>query len=337
MSDSSIQALQSQFQSDLGTASTLKELDDLRIRYLGKKGLVTDLLSRIAGLQGEEKKSFGKEVNDLKSGLTRSLDEKKSSLEEVEREQSNARDKVDVTLPGRFKKLGTRHPLTLIREEITAIFNQMGFITVDGPEIEEDYYNFEALNIPKDHPARDSQDSFYLGAEKLLRTQTSPVQIRAMQKVKPPLAIVSPGRVFRRDELDATHSFIFQQIEGLLVAKDVTFAHLKGILHQFARDYFGADVKVRFRPDFFPFTEPSCELSIAFPGKKTSDGRTRWLEILGAGLVNPLVLKNVGIDPDVYSGLAFGMGIERIAMLRYGIQDIRHFYQNDIRFLNQFI
>ncbi|MBL8995058.1 MAG: phenylalanine--tRNA ligase subunit alpha, partial [Spirochaetia bacterium] len=182
----------------------------------------------------------------------------------------------------------------------------------------------------------DSQDSIYLGAERLLRTQTSPVQIRAMEKVKPPLAIVSPGRVFRRDELDATHSFIFHQIEGLLVDKNVTFAHLKGILHQFARNYFGQDVQVRFRPDFFPFTEPSCEISIAFPGKKSADGRTKWLEILGAGLVNPVVLKNVGIDPDEYSGLAFGMGIERVAMLRYGIQDIRLFYQNDLRFLGQF-
>ena len=237
------------------------------------------------------------------------------------------KEKIDINFTGKKNQIGQTHPLVTIRNEVLRFFNQMGFVTITGPEIETDYYNFQALNIAEGHPARDTQDSFYLKGNKLLRTQTSPMQIRIMEKNQPPLAIVSPGRVFRRDTLDATHSFCFHQVEGLLVDKKVNFCHLKGVLSLFCKKFFGKKLKIRFRPDYFPFTEPSCEIAIQYPDRDDD-----WLEILGAGMVNPLVLKNCNIDPNAYNGFAFGLGLERIAMLIYGIKDIRLFYENNFSF-----
>ncbi|MBN8217726.1 MAG: phenylalanine--tRNA ligase subunit alpha [Spirochaetes bacterium] len=333
MSDPNTDELREQIQAEIPAAPDGKALEELRIRFLGKKGVLADLVSRIAQVPPEERKAFGKTANDLKALAGELLDARAGQLEAQRRAEALSTSKVDVRLPGRRHTLGTAHPITQVRDEILSAFNRMGFLTVDGPEIETDYYNFEALNIPPEHPARDGQDSFYLAPGTLLRTQTSTVQIRVMEQVKPPLAIVSAGRVFRRDTLDATHAFMFHQIEGLLVAEQVSFAHLKGILLKVGRDLFGAGAALRFAPDFFPFTEPSCQLCVNFP---LADGRSRWLEVLGAGLVNPVVLKGVGIDPEKYSGLAFGMGVERIAMCRWGIQDIRLFTENDKRFLDQF-
>ncbi len=333
MSLPSLSELKTKFLADLAPLEKLQALEDFRTDYFGRKGHVTELMKGMAQLSPDEKKTFGKEINELKSELTLLLEEKITlatiSLESAALKKSM----VDVTLPGFERTIGHHHPLTQVKKEILQFFNRLGFLTVDGPEIESEYYNFEALNIPADHPARDSQDSFYLGRGFLLRTQTSPVQIRTMEKAKPPLAIISPGRVFRRDTLDATHSFMFHQVEGLLVDKHINFSHLKGILKAFVKDFFGEKTEVRFGPDFFPFTEPSCQISITFP---TASGEVKWLEILGGGMVNPVVLKKVGIDPEEYSGLAFGLGLERIAMLKYGIQDIRHFTTNDVRFLHQF-
>jgi phenylalanyl-tRNA synthetase alpha chain len=329
----SLSTIQSTFETDLQNASTLEALEECRQKYFGRKGELTEQMKNMATLGAEEKKSFGKEINDLKNLLATSLENKLTALRSEQEASLLKSAKIDVSLPGVSRQIGHAHPLTLVKEDILRFFNRMGFLTVDGPEIENEYYNFEALNIPADHPARDSQDSFYLGRGFLLRTQTSPVQIRVMEKTKPPLAIVSPGRVFRRDTLDATHSFMFHQVEGLLVDKGISFAHLKGVLKSFVKEFFGEKTAVRFGPDFFPFTEPSCQISIAFP---SASGETRWLEILGGGMVNPVVLKKVGIDPEEYSGIAFGLGLERIAMLKYGIQDIRHFSTNDVRFLHQF-
>lgn len=326
--------LKQNLEAEIPAAPDERALEELRIKYLSKKGLVTDLVGRIAEVAPEARREYGKTVNDLKNLAAVLIETRLGELQGAGREAALESQKVDVTLPGRNHRLGTRHPITQIQNEILAAFGRMGFLSVDGPEMETEYYNFEALNIPADHPARDNQDSFYLAPGRLLRTQTSPVQIRVMEQVKnPPLAIVSAGRVFRRDTLDATHAFMFHQVEGLLVDEGITFAHLKGLLLKFARDFFGEKAQFRFAPDFFPFTEPSCQMSIAFP---LPDGRTRWLEILGAGMVNPLVLKGVGVDPEKYTGLAFGMGVERIAMRRWGIQDIRLFTENDVRFLDQF-
>ncbi len=302
-------------------------LEELKVEYLGKKGKVTSYLKKIGSLAAEQRKEVGQVINQVKRESEVFIKEK---LEKFS--NSDLLDKkIDIHLSGKKNQLGRTHPLTITKNKVLEFFNQMGFITVEGPEIETDYYNFEALNIPKGHPARDNHDSFYLKGNNLLRTQTSPVQIRVMEEVKPPLAIVSPGRVFRRDTLDATHSFCFNQIEGLLVDEKVTFSDLKGVLTLFCKTFFGDALEVRFRPDYFPFTEPSCEIAIKYPDKK--DG---WLEILGAGMVNPLVLENCKIDPKKYSGFAFGLGVERIAMLTYGIKDIRLFYENDFSFLEQF-
>jgi phenylalanyl-tRNA synthetase alpha chain len=333
MSDQHPDELRKRIQAEIPAAPDAKALEELRIRYLGKKGILAELVSRITQAPAEERKQFGKTANDLKNLAGELLDARAAELETRRRSEALSTSRVDVRLPGRNHTLGTAHPITQVRDEILLAFNRMGFLTVDGPELETDHYNFEALNIPPEHPARDGQDSFYLAPGRLLRTQTSTVQIRVMEQVKPPLAVVSAGRVFRRDTLDATHAFMFHQVEGLLVSEGVNFAHLKGILLKVARDLFGRDARLRFAPDFFPFTEPSCQLCVAFP---MPDGRTRWLEVLGAGLVNPVVLKGVGIDPEKYSGLAFGMGVERIAMCRWGIQDIRLFTENDKRFLDQF-
>jgi len=333
-----ISEAENSFAGDIASAQSVSEIENIRVRYLGKKGLLTEFTGLINRANQENKKTLGQQINKLKQSIQAQLTVKTKNLEEEARIRNEKT--IDVALPGRRHRLGTLHPLTLTSRKVCSIFNAMGFLTVDGPEIETDYYNFEALNIPSDHPTRDDQDSFFIKSGILLRTQTSPVQIRVMKKTRPPFAIIAPGRVYRRDTSDASHSPIFHQIEGLYVAEHVTFCDLKGILHNFCIQMFGKDRRVRFRPDFFPFTEPSCEISISCArggGKGCATcGGDGWLEILGAGMVNPAVLKNVNLDPEIYSGLAFGMGIERIAMLTYDIHDIRLFFENNYQFLGQF-
>ncbi|HBE03605.1 MAG TPA: phenylalanine--tRNA ligase subunit alpha [Spirochaetia bacterium] len=331
-----ISIIKQEFSSLLINTADEKSLEELRIRFLGKKGSCTELLKKLGSIPPEERPSFGQKVNELKNFITEALKQKNSDCRSV----PAVRDFTDIRLPGRLPIIGSLHPLTQVEDEICAVFEAMGFIAVDGPEIETDYYNFEALNIPAEHPARDTQDSFYLDPARLLRTQTSPVQVRTMEKIKPPLSIISPGRVFRRDTSDASHSPVFHQIEGLVVDRGITFADLKGLLVSFCRSMFGSSVRTRFRPDFFPFTEPSCDISVSCVlcgGKGCRTCGEGWLEVLGAGLVNPKVFEFAGINPEEYSGLAFGIGIERIAMLKFGIEDIRIFFENDIRFLSQFI
>ena len=328
------------FLKEVQSVRALPDLEKIRIKYLGKKGRLLTFNHLLKESPAEEKPAIGQELNHFKTTVADKIASLKRDLLAggPADDASRQKKKYDLNRPGPSNHLGTSHPLQIVQDEITNCFNKMGFLTVAGPEIEEASYNFEALNIPENHPARDEQDSFYLKPGFLLRTQTSPVQIRTMQEVDVPLAIVSPGRVYRRDTSDASHSPIFHQIEGLYVNSGVNFSHLKGILHQFCREFFG-DRPLRFRPDYFPFTEPSCEISMkcACGGKGCSTcGGDGWIEILGAGLVNPLVLKKVNIDPEKYSGLAFGLGVERIAMLKYGIKDIRLFYENNYKFLKQF-
>ncbi|HIE09536.1 MAG TPA: phenylalanine--tRNA ligase subunit alpha, partial [Armatimonadetes bacterium] len=306
----------------------------------GRKGEVTRLLKGIGELPPEERPLVGRLANELRERIRRLIEERRRELEAEERKRRFEAERLDVTMPGRFPRLGRLHPLTQVMREVEEIFIALGFEVVQGPEVETEWYNFVALNIPDWHPVRDEHDSFYITEEILLRTETSAVQIRTMERRKPPVRIISPGRCYRRDPLDATHSPIFHQVEGLWVEKGVTFAHLKGVLEEFARRMFGKEVKMRFRPDYFPFTEPSADASISCV---MCGGRgcpvckhTGWLEILGAGMVHPNVLRNVGYDPEEVTGLAFGMGLERIAMLKYGIDDIRLFYENDVRFLEQF-
>ena len=316
---------------------SLEELEKTRVKYLGKKGSINQLNSLLKEMSLEEKKAFGRELNLLKNEITENINNKKENYLLQDEDDFNP---IDIQLPGRRQRVGKAHPLFVIQNEILTKFNSMGFVSVEGPEIEKEYYNFEALNISENHPARDSQDSFYLLDDYLLRTQTSPVQIRTMEKYPLPLAIVSPGRVFRRDTPDASHNPVFHQIEGLYVNQGVNFTHLKGILNQFCRDFFGKSTKLRFRPDYFPFTEPSCEISIScmICRKKgcSTCGGDGWIEILGAGMVNPQVFMKMGIDYKKYTGLAFGVGVERMAMLKYGIRDIRLFYENNLSFLEQF-
>ena len=327
-----IEKIEEEFKHLLEKCNDLQTLQDIRVNFLGKKGKVTKLTKEMSlKVSIEERKEFGKLFNDLKNTIISNVESKEVILERIARQERIKEEKIDVSLAGNRSQIGKLHPLTLVKDEILTFFNRLGFVTVIGPEIESDYYNFEALNLPKGHPARNEQDSYYLSEDLLLRTQTSPMQIRVMEEHKLPIAIVSPGKVYRRDTVDATHSYFFHQVEGLLVDKDVSFSHLKGILTNFCHSFFGKNTKIRFRPDYFPFTEPSCEISIEYSNKK--DG---WLEILGAGIVNPLVLKKVGIDYEKYSGLAFGIGIERMAMLKYGIEDIRLFSQNDYDFNKQF-
>ena len=330
-------ALKEFFQEAL-VITTLDELESLRIKYLGKKGKVASFNNVLKEAPNEKKREIGQGLNHFKTSIADKLEAVKGNILQKSADLNLLDKKYDLNRPGPSNHLGTTHPLQIVQDQVLHSFNKMGFLTVEGPEIEEEFYNFEALNIPQNHPARDDQDSFYLAPGFLLRTQTSPVQIRIMQQVKLPLAIVSPGRVYRRDTPDASHSPIFHQIEGLYVNEGVNFTHLKGILHQFCRDFFG-ERPLRFRPDYFPFTEPSCEISLGCvcEGNGCSTcGGDGWIEILGAGLVNPLVLKNVGIDPEKYSGLAFGLGVDRITMLKYGIKDIRLLYENNYKFLKQF-
>ena len=337
MKKEDIQVIFQEFQEKINQISDLKLLEELKTFYLGRKGKIAELIKQIPLLSPEERPVFGKEINVLKQKLQDLFTRKKEELEEKVSESV----KLDPTLPGIRFNLGSIHPITTVIEEICQIFEHIGFTVVEGPEIETDYYNFQALNIPPGHPARDDFATFYLPCDNyLLRSQTSTVQIRIMEKVKPPLRVIAPGKVFRPDNLDASHSFMFHQIEGLVVDEETNFSHLKGTLSYFVRKFFGPETKMRFRPHFFPFTEPSAEVDISCiicGGRGCSVcGRKGWLEILGSGLVHPNVLKEVGLDPGIYQGYAFGMGIERIAMLKYGIDDIRTFFNNDIRFLEQF-
>lgn len=324
------------------TAGSLSELNDIRVKILGKKGELTTLMRSMGALAQEERPRIGKIVNEARAELEALLAKKSEELAQRELAAKIDAEQIDVTLPGRTMQIGHLHPLTITLNRIKKIFLQMGFTVEEGPEIETDYYNFEALNLPKDHPARDMQDSFYITEDILLRSQTSPVQARTMQKNEPnaPIRMIAPGRVYRRDSYDATHSPMFTQVEGLVIDKDISFADLKGTLELCLHELFDVDAKVRFRPSFFPFTEPSTEVDISCSachgaGCRVCKG-TGWLEILGAGMVHPNVLRMSGYDPDAVSGFAFGMGVERIAMLAYGVDDLRLFYDNDVRFLHQF-
>ncbi len=307
--------------------SDLKALDDIRVDYLGKKGQITAMMRMMATLSPEEKPAFGQSVNDAKQAVQASLSKKINDIKNKLLEESLKADKIDVTLPGRTIENGGLHPVTRTIERIEDFFGELGFSVKKGPEIEDDFHNFDALNIPAHHPARADHDTFYFNPKLVLRTQTSGVQIRTMEKEQPPLRIISPGRVYRND-YDQTHTPMFHQVEGLMVAENVNFSELKGILHDFLRNFFEEDLEVRFRPSYFPFTEPSAEVDVK--------GKNGWLEVLGCGMVHPNVLKSVGFDPEKYSGFAFGMGVERLTMLRYGVNDLRSFFENDLRFLKQF-
>jgi len=315
------------FESDAEKIRSASELEEARVRYLGRRGFISQYFKQMGKLAPEEKPLLGDALNKLKLQIQKRLDALKETLES---NQNGGQEALDLTLPGTVSGTGFRNPLLQTLDAIKDIFTGMGFQIETGPLVENEYYNFTALNVPDDHPSKDLQDTFYLPHGLLLRTHTSPVQIRTMERQKPPIRIIAPGRCFRKDTPDATHSPEFHQVEGLVVDKHTSFTHLKGTLIAFARKLFGADIKVRFRPSFFPFTEPSAEMDIYFNEK------LGWLEILGSGMVDPNVLEGVGIDPTVYSGFAFGMGVERIAMLKYRIDDIRHFYDNDLRFLAQF-
>jgi len=329
-----------QFDKEKGSATDRRSLEGLRTRYLSRKsGLLTLELQSLRSLPSEERSEFGRLGNELKRKIESSLGALEESLVLGERSRQLAEETLDVSLPGTRPPVGHRHPISIARDEMEDIFVSMGYSVKDGPEIESTYYNFEALNIPDGHPSRDPSDTFYISDTLLLRTHTSPVQVRTMEQEPPPIRIVCPGRVFRRDDLDATHSPMFHQIEGLVVDEDITFADLKGTLELFHRRFFGEKTRTRLRPSFFPFTEPSAEVDISCPfcqGGCRVCKRTGWIEMMGAGMVNPVLYGFVDYDADRYSGFAFGMGIDRYAMFKYGIKDLQFFFQNDLRFLQQF-
>ena len=326
--------------SELEKIGTGEELEQFRIRILGKKGELTAVLRGMGQISPEERPVIGQVANEVRAAIEAGMEEKLAAIREKALEHKLAREKLDVTVPGRVQDAGTRHPLSKTELEMCDIFRSMGFDITEGPEVETDYYNFQALNTPVGHPARDTQDTFYIMDKILLRSQTSSVQVRTMEKTKPPIRVVAPGRVYRSDAVDATHSPMFHQMEGLVVDRGITMGDLKGTLEIFARKMFGEDTRIRFRPHHFPFTEPSAEVDISCfvcggEGCRVCKGEG-WIEILGAGMVHPNVLRYAGIDPEEYSGFAFGMGIERIAMRRYNIDDMRLLYENDVRFLSQF-
>ncbi len=334
--------LESLYQESLASisrASNDRDVSEIRVRILGRKGSLTQLLKRLSTLDVQDRKEIGKMANEIKEDLERRIEEALTKIKERELREALERERIDVTLPGRRITFGRRHPISQILDEVISIFSRLGFEVVEGPEVELDYYNFEALNIPKGHPAREMQSTFFISDEVLLRTHTSPVEVRTMEKHPPPVRIISPGAVYRRD-LDPTHSPMFHQVEGLLVDRGVTFADLKGILTFFVHQMFGEKTKLRFRPSFFPFTEPSAEVDIECvmcEGKGCGVcANTGWLEILGSGMTDPAVFEFVDYDPEEVTGFAFGLGIERIAMLKFGINDIRLFFSNDLRFLRQF-
>lgn len=337
-----LQELQQEAIAKVEAASALKELNDVRVAYLGKKGPITEVLRGMGKLSAEERPVMGALANEVREAIASKIEEKQTALEAAEVERKLASETIDVTLPGRAVKAGTHHPLTSVVEEVEDLFLGMGYEVAEGPEVEQDYYNFEALNLPKGHPARDMQDTFYITEETLLRTHTSTVQARVMNKNegKGPVKIICPGKVYRRDDDDATHSHQFMQIEGLVVDENIRMSDLKGTLEVFVKKMFGADREIRLRPSFFPFTEPSVEVDVSCAkcGGKGCNvcKQTGWIEILGAGMVHPNVLEMAGYDSTKYRGFAFGIGVERIAMLKHGVDDIRHFYTNDVRFLDQF-
>jgi phenylalanyl-tRNA synthetase alpha chain len=321
-------------------SESLDKLNEIRVAYLGKKGELTNVLKSMKDVAPEDRPMVGQMVNEARTALEEKLDAIRTAFEKKLREEQIAKETIDVTLPAKKPMMGHRHPNTIALEEVERIFVGMGYEVVEGPEIEYDYYNFEALNIPANHPAKDEQDTFYITGDILLRTQTSPVQVREMEKGKLPIRMIAPGRVFRSDEVDATHSPSFHQIEGLVIDKNITFADLKGTLAEFAKQLFGEETKVKFRPHHFPFTEPSAEVDVTCfkcggKGCRFCKG-SGWIEILGCGMVHPNVLRMSGIDPNEYSGFAFGVGLERIALLKYEIDDMRLLYENDTRFLKQF-
>ncbi|MBW2506835.1 MAG: phenylalanine--tRNA ligase subunit alpha [Deltaproteobacteria bacterium] len=333
-----LRQLQADAETKLSTLNNLKDLEEIRIQYLGRKGLFTGLLRQLGQVSAEERPRLGKLANEIKAELEQKFHVRKSELSGSTAGAATERD--DLSLPGRQVPFGRLHPVTQIMDEVCSIFVDLGFAVAEGPDVELDYYNFEALNIPEHHPARDMHDTFYISDSVLLRTHTSPMQIRAMERAKPPLRIIAPGKVYRCDS-DITHTPMFQQVEGFLVDRQVSFADLKGVLTVFCQKIFDQeDIRLRFRPSFFPFTEPSAEVDIGCVICRGEGCRvckqTGWLEILGAGMIDPEVLKMVDYDPEEFTGFAFGVGIERIAMLKYGIDDIRLFYENDLRFLGQF-
>ncbi len=321
------------------SSADLRALDEVRVRYLGKTGLFTEQLKQLGRLSKEERPKAGQAINQAKKALQQAIESRKNALEQALLDARLARETIDVTLPGRDARRGGLHPVTRTMQRIEEIFASAGFKVAEGPEIEDDYHNFEALNIPAHHPARAMHDTFYFDAHRLLRTHTSPVQVRVMQDAEPPLKIIAPGRVYRCDS-DITHTPMFHQVEGFMVDEQVTFADLKGIMHSFLKAFFEQDLKVRFRPSYFPFTEPSAEVDMECV-MCGGDGcrvcsHTGWLEVLGCGMIHPQVFKHVGIDRERYSGYAFGVGVERLTMLRYGVNDLRLFFENDMRFLRQF-
>jgi phenylalanyl-tRNA synthetase alpha chain len=329
---------QQEVEAALPTLDEARSIDQLRVKYLGKRGLITLAVREIGKLSPAERPVLGKVANDVKAALERLIAARLAEVQARQLQKSLLGEGLDVTLPSRVPARGHKHPLTQVLEDVEEIFHGLGFSIAEGPEAELDYYNFEALNIPRDHPARDMQDTFYISDDVVLRTHTSPVQIRVMEKQRPPIRIIVPGKVYRCDA-DVRHSPMFHQIEGLMVDRDISLGDLKGVLEVFVQQFFGSSVKMRFRPSYFPFTEPSAEVDIQCAKCQGSGCQlcgSGWLEILGAGMVNPALYRFVGYDPEEYTGFAFGMGAERLAMLKYGIDDIRLFYENDLRFLQQF-
>ena len=335
-----LEALRAAALQEINSAVDLSALEATRVKFLGKKGEITSILKQMGKLSPEERPVMGQLANKVRSAVEEAIDAENAVLKNKMKEMRLAAETVDVTMPGKKPEIGHRHPLNIVLDEVKDIFIGMGFSIATGPEIEWDYYNFEALNIPEGHPARDTQDTFYITEKMLLRTQTSPCQIRYMENHKPPIRMIAPGRVFRSDPVDATHSPLFHQIEGLVVDKNITMADLKGNLLTLAKKLYGEDTEIRLRPHHFPFTEPSCEIDVSCfrchgKGCPMCKGEG-WIEILGAGMVHPKVLERGGIDPEEYSGFAFGLGVERLAMFRFAVDDMRLFYDNDIRFLSQF-
>lgn len=334
-----IEQLKQTLTNEIKNCISVKEIENVKVKYLGKSGEVTALLKAVKDIPVSEKAAYGKNVNDLRVYAENLISEKESALAVLEREAKYKAESIDITLPSKFNKIGALHPLNIVKNQIERIFTGLGFEVYEGPEIETDYYSFQALNIPKNHPARDMQDTFYITENIVLRPHTSPAQVRAMEKKKPPIRLICPGKTYRSDD-DATHSPMFHQIEGLAVDKKITLCDLKGILDEFAKEMFSSETKTRLRPSYFPFTEPSVEVDVSCSECKGKGCRlckgTGWIEILGAGMVNRRVLENCGVDPDVYSGFAFGMGIERVTMIKYAIPDMRLLFENDLRFLSQF-
>jgi len=332
-------SLRDSFQQESTSVTSLPELQQLKVKYLGKKGLVTEKLKTLSAITPEQRPAYGKTVNEIKQHIEQEITRLELLLKREDYKKSILTEAIDVTLPGKYTPFGREHPIHMVLSEITGIFSSMGFEVEEGPEVELDYYNFEALNIPKNHPARDMQDTFYISDDVVLRTHTSPVQIRVMEKRKPPLKIIAPGKVYRCDA-DISHTPMFHQVEGFMVDTDIAFSDLKGVLQLFIHSMFSAETPVRFRPSYFPFTEPSAEVDMgcifcAGKGCRVCK-QTGWLEILGAGMIHPRVFEYAGYSPDMYTGFAFGMGVERITMLKFGIDDIRLFFENDLRFLRQF-